>query len=123
MRYRIVYLAYPSADSDARPTATKLKEKTFSVPWFWLAYLVAFTMKNTWEQGGTVTDTKTGKVRISWELSGTVFGDGRAHLTVDGVLKGRVGRRLAAMAKLVDAAMDVQTDKARQRDAPAPPHE
>lgn len=57
------------------------------VPWFWLAYLLAFIFKNEW-LNGRVVDSETGAVPITWELSGNILGDGRAHLTVHGVKKG-----------------------------------
>jgi hypothetical protein len=102
-RYKIEYLAYSSPELDAKPVRSRINQGTLFVPWFWLAYLIASATKNTWEQGGKVTDTKTGAVRITWALSGTIFGDGRAHLTVDGVNKGPEPARRAAMEHRVDA--------------------
>ena len=103
MRYKIDYLAYPSSELDARSVSSQMHQRTLSVPWFWLAYLIASVMKNTWEQGGTVTDTTTSAVRITWALSGTILGDGRAHLTLDGVNKGPEPVRRAAMEHQLDA--------------------
>lgn len=63
------------------------KNPVFSVPWFWLAHLIASLFKNEW-LNGQVVDSKTGEVLITWELSGHINGDGRAHLTVRGIRKG-----------------------------------
>jgi hypothetical protein len=57
--------------------------KSFSVPFFWLALAIAYVKCNDWLEG-EVTDTETGKVRISWALCGLLFGDGESHLTIDG---------------------------------------
>lgn len=59
----------------------------FSVPCFWFAHLIAFLFKNAWLKG-QVVDSKMGEVLITWELSGHIDGDGRAHLTVRGIRKG-----------------------------------
>lgn len=88
MRYKIDYLAYPDAMADEAAFEKPLHQGSFSVPFFWLAHLIAAVMKNRWEQGGKVTDMRTGATRITWELSGNVFSDGKAHLVVDGIDKG-----------------------------------
>jgi len=68
-------------------TYENAKKPVCSVPWFWLAHLIAVLFKNEWLEG-RVIDTKTGEVPITWELSGHINGDGRAHLTVRGIRKG-----------------------------------
>jgi len=52
-----------------------------SVPWFWLAYVIAYLLKDELIKG-KVVDSQTGKTRINLELSGNILGDGRTHLPV-----------------------------------------
>lgn len=86
-------------------TYENAKNPVCSVPWVWLAHLIASLFKNTWLKG-QVVDSKTGEVLITWELSGHINGDGRAHLTVRGVCKGPRQPTPAQQAAMIVAMPD-----------------
>lgn len=81
-RFRIEYLAYPRPRLDEHLITPLLEKREISVRWFWLAYLIIWCMKDSWEQGGRAVDTMSGVDVITWELEGVGFGDGKVHVRI-----------------------------------------
>lgn len=88
MRYSIQYTAY---ERDGTTRASKKVTKKRGVPWLWLARVILMVLKERWFHGGSVVDTSTGTVMMTWELTGNIMSDGRVHIYEHGVGSKRKG--------------------------------
>lgn len=82
MRY---LMQYKTLQWNSKTLRNETVDITRRVPWLWVARIFVMVMKEQWFQGGSVIDTETGAVRITWELTGNVLSDGRVHIYEDGV--------------------------------------